>query len=123
MVGEFEELVEQRGVVRGKALGDSGGGQEQARLHAGPGFVASHSTRSHFHVANRSFSGIVGPGDERLGLESTITMPVFAQAQEQIAQLFHGRVGLLWFGMSSGQFLPEGIEGLTAIGGRPSMSA
>ena len=95
-----------------------GGSQEQAGMHTRPRFVTPDSASSHLHAANGPFGGIVGPGDERFGLEGTVVLPILAQSQEQVTQLFHGRTWLLSFGTTTREFLPEGVEALAAIRGQ-----
>lgn len=103
-------------MARGKVLRDPCGSQEQASVHAWPGFVASNGTRPHFHAGNGLLGGIVGPRDFRFGLKGTVGVPILAQAQEEIPQLFQRRAGLIAFGTPTRQLFPEGIEGLTPIG-------
>jgi len=56
-----------------------GSSDEQAIVHAWPGFIAANCTRSHLHASNGLFGGVIRPRNFWFPLKGTIALPVLTQ--------------------------------------------
>jgi hypothetical protein len=89
-LAKFEKWHKKRCGEEIKSLIASGSSDEQAVMHARPGFVATDGTRPHLHAPNGLFGGIISPGHIGFMLESAVALPGLAQAPQQGAQLLEG---------------------------------
>lgn len=82
------------------------------------GFIAPHPFCSGFQPANDLFRAVIRPGNARIRVELKVSVPIPAQAQNQITQFFQGSAFFIWQGRSARDFLPEFIENLVSLSGQ-----
>lgn len=92
--------------------------QHESRRHPRPRFVAPQRTASHLHESDDLFGAVIGPEHILVPIKNSVSVPMFAQAQEQNAQLAEGRERLGLSDLFFGDLFPQLIQATTSFWGQ-----